>query len=82
MSLNRTIIKRDTDIPVFLEWIGTRDTVLDLGCGRGDLLVRLTQEKNVHGFGIERNPQKVAICLERGVNVVQGDILSDRKSVV
>lgn len=76
MSLNRTIVKRDTDIPVFLEWIGTRDSVLDLGCGRGELLVRLAQEKNVHGFGVERNPQKVAICLERGVNVVQGDILS------
>ncbi|MDR2863782.1 MAG: methionine biosynthesis protein MetW, partial [Puniceicoccales bacterium] len=74
MSFQRSFIKRDTDIPVFMRWIKKNDSVIDLGCGRGLLLERLAAEKQVKGFGIERNPEKILQCLERRVNVIQGDI--------
>ncbi|MDR2981780.1 MAG: methionine biosynthesis protein MetW [Puniceicoccales bacterium] len=81
MSLQRTFIKRDTDIPVFMRWIQEGANVLDLGCGRGEMLFRLAAEKKVQGIGVEKNPDKVAICLDKGVRVIQGDILDLLKQI-
>ena len=47
--------------------------VLDVGCGEGDLLELLAQEKGVDGRGIEISPQGVSACLSRGLAVMQGD---------
>ena len=49
-------------------------TVLDLGCGHGDLLKTLMAEKNVRGQGIELDPAAVSACVRRGVAVFQDDI--------
>ena len=49
-------------------------TVLDLGCGDGDLLDYLIHEKHVNGQGVELSIAGVKACLEKGVNVVHGDI--------
>ena len=52
-------------------------SVLDLGCGDGQLLMLLRAEKNIRGLGLtlgERDAQK---CVERGVNVVQYDLEKD-----
>ena len=48
--------------------------MIDLGCGDGDLLLHLITDKGVLGRGIERNEEKVAHCIERGLSVLQGDI--------
>lgn len=48
--------------------------VLDLGCGNGNLLAKLVQEKGVNGIGIEINQDSVISALEKGVAVIQGDI--------
>ena len=47
--------------------------MLDLGCGNGDLLFYLKQDKQVRGTGIELSESKVARCIERGLTVLQGD---------
>ena len=47
--------------------------VLDVGCGEGELLELLTQEKAVDGQGLEISSQGVSACLARGLAVVQGD---------
>ncbi|WP_091736147.1 methionine biosynthesis protein MetW [Phenylobacterium immobile] len=47
--------------------------VLDVGCGEGELLELLSQEKNVDGQGLEISPSGVSACLARGLAVVQGD---------
>jgi methionine biosynthesis protein MetW len=51
---------------------GTR--VLDLGCGSGTLLARLSEEKDVEGFGVELDQEKVIRCIERGIPVIRLDL--------
>jgi len=49
-------------------------TVLDLGCGGGELLERLIRGRSVRGQGIELNPESVFACVERGVPVFNIDL--------
>lgn len=51
---------------------GTR--VLDLGCGNGDLLAWLVENKQVIATGIEQDKDKAAFCISRGISVLQGDL--------
>jgi homoserine O-acetyltransferase/O-succinyltransferase len=46
-------------------------TVLDLGCGDGDLLAELQSRRACRGYGIEINDTHVLACVKRGVNVIQ-----------
>ena len=65
------------DLQVVASWIEPQSTVLDLGCGTGDLLAWLKINKEVTGVGIEQDPEKVATCIGRGLTVVQGDLNSE-----
>ncbi len=47
--------------------------MLDVGCGEGDLLSWLQQEKKVSGRGIELSQGGVNRCISRGLSVIQGD---------
>lgn len=49
-------------------------SVLDLGCGEGDLLYLLENEKKVIGQGIEFSEQAIYSCVEKGLSVYHGDI--------
>lgn len=62
------------DLQILASWIRPGARVLDLGCGEGDLLVHLIEQKQVRGSGIERDEVKVAHCIEKGLSVLQGDI--------
>ena len=62
------------DLEIIASWIEPGSRVIDLGCGEGDLLLHLITHKGVTGRGIERNEEKVAHCIERGLSVLQGDI--------
>ncbi len=62
------------DLQIIASWIEHGAKVLDLGCGSGDLLHFLKENKQARGAGIERNEAKVAQCIERGLSVLQGDI--------
>lgn len=48
--------------------------VLDLGCGNGNLLAKLIEEKQVQGLGIEINQDSAISAMEKGLSVIQGDI--------
>ncbi|MCM8764860.1 MAG: methionine biosynthesis protein MetW [Candidatus Omnitrophica bacterium] len=48
--------------------------VLDLGCGDGELLKNLIKTKHCNGHGIEISEHLVYICIEKGLNVIHGDI--------
>ena len=49
--------------------------VLDLGCGDGQLLADLIQQKGCQGRGIEIDERAVVACVRRGVPVYHGDML-------
>ena len=59
---------------IISEWITDKASVLDLGCGAGELLNILIQEKQVHAQGIELNDQAVQQCVAEGLSVFQEDI--------
>lgn len=48
--------------------------VLDLGCGKGELLAQLHKEKNVRGFGIEKDADSIFSCIEKSIPVLQHDL--------
>jgi len=48
--------------------------VLDVGCGDGELLARLTVDKNIRGEGIELEHDSVLDCVCRTLPVIQYDI--------
>jgi len=48
--------------------------VLDIGCGRGEFLSLLKTEK-IESRGIDANIDMVAICKDKGLNVVHGDAI-------
>ncbi|MBP5640175.1 MAG: methionine biosynthesis protein MetW [Victivallales bacterium] len=49
-------------------------SVIDLGCGDGELLYMLSQKNNCWIQGIETDEVKVNHCIERGVPVCHGDL--------
>jgi len=61
------------DFKEILRLVRPNARVLDVGCGEGELLELLTQEKGVDGQGLEISPSGVAACLAKGIAAVQGD---------
>jgi methionine biosynthesis protein MetW len=51
-------------------------SVLDLGCGNGDLMDLLSREKAAHVQGIELDEEAVQQCVAKGLTVFHGDIES------
>jgi methionine biosynthesis protein MetW len=49
-------------------------TVLDLGCGNGELLDKLIHEKHVRGSGVDISQEAVRACVARGLSVFHGDL--------
>ncbi|MBP7216982.1 MAG: methionine biosynthesis protein MetW [Candidatus Omnitrophica bacterium] len=48
--------------------------VLDLGCGTGDLMFLLANEKHASVQGIELDDQAIYACVAKGLSVFHGDI--------
>ncbi len=62
------------DHEVILDLIKAQSSVLDLGCGTGDLLYLLIKEKKARAQGIEIDDQAIYKCVAKGLNVFHGDI--------
>lgn len=62
------------DLEIIQQWIPENSRVLDLGCGDGELLAWLKEHKNVSGYGLEIDPDKINSCIEKGVNVIEQDL--------
>ena len=55
-------------------WVEPGSSVLELGCGAGDLLARLVKERSVKAQGIEIDDGAVFACIEKGLNVLHEDV--------
>jgi homoserine O-acetyltransferase len=62
------------DYEVIESLIEPNSSVLDIGCGNGELLVNLMTDKNIKGEGIELDQDLVIACVNRGLSIIQHDI--------
>ena len=69
------------DFEAISHWIKPNSSVLDLGCGDGELLVHLKQSRNIIGYGIENDDAGILACVANGVNVIQSNLESGLKEV-
>ncbi len=71
-KINNKIIKPDHRI--IFDIVETGSSVLDLGCGGGELLNLLVREKKIKAQGIELREKAIYECVEKGLSVFHGDI--------
>jgi len=62
------------DFAIISELVEPNSKVLDLGCGEGELLAWLAENKGVEARGVEISATKVRRAIARGVSAYQGDI--------
>lgn len=83
MTNNDSLPNRAADIRIdhllILEMIKEGATVLDVGCGDGNLLDSLVKTKGVDGRGIELSSAGVNKSIAKGLSVIQGDAEEDIK---
>jgi methionine biosynthesis protein MetW len=68
--------KRTIDMQVIGDWVEPNSKVLDLGCGKGELLGYLMRQKQVISTGVDLDFERITACVERGVSAYQGDMAS------
>ncbi|WP_308911368.1 methionine biosynthesis protein MetW [Pseudokordiimonas caeni] len=65
------------DLQLIADLVPANARVLDVGCGDGELLDYLVNERGIDGRGIELSQKGVNECISRGLFVVQGDADND-----
>lgn len=58
-------------LDLMAELVPQRSHVLDLGCGRGELLAHLQSHRQCSGYGVEIDDANVLACKQRRVSVIQ-----------
>jgi methionine biosynthesis protein MetW len=71
---NRITLAERPDFSVIGQIIQPGSRVLDLGCGEGELLAWLLENKKVMARGVEISAAQVRKAIARGVSAYQGDI--------
>lgn len=65
------------DLAAIAKHVKPGSRVLDIGCGDGGLMAAIEAEKDCDARGLELDPAQVALCVGRGLSVVQGDANTD-----
>lgn len=68
------------DFEIIKEWVPQGAHVLDLACGDGTLLRSLLDDREVTGYGLENDPDSIAGCIQKGVNVIEKELVRDLDS--
>jgi methionine biosynthesis protein MetW len=62
------------DFQILSPWIKPNSRVLDLGCGRGELLAHFKKTAQIEAYGLEIDLSKVTEAVGLGVNAIQWDL--------
>ena len=73
--MNSTTLR--PDLQAIADMVQSGSSLLDIGCGEGDLLSWLAEHKQVSGRGIELSQSGVNRSIARGLSVIQGDADTD-----
>lgn len=65
------------DLKAIADLVPAGRSLLDVGCGEGELLAWLKEHKNVKGRGIELSQQGVHRAIAKGLSVIQGNADTD-----
>ncbi len=65
------------DLAIIAAHVAKDSRVLDVGCGDGELLAVLRDERGCNPHGMEIAADNVAHCVEKGLSVIQGDADAD-----
>jgi methionine biosynthesis protein MetW len=77
LAQTQTFVRRilgRSDFAIISSLVEPGSKVLDLGCGDGELLAWLAENKQVMARGVEISPARVQRCIAQGLSVYQGDI--------
>nr|WP_068084368.1 methionine biosynthesis protein MetW [Pseudovibrio stylochi] len=77
MRKNVEVAHARGDYQILCDFVVPQAKVLDIGCGKGELLELLVNLRQVDGRGIEISQAGVNECVARGLSVVQGDADKD-----
>ena len=69
-----TTDRTSLDHRIITDIVRQSSSVLDLGCGNGELLSLLVREKHVKGQGIEIDDKAIFECVAKGLSVFHDDI--------
>ena len=61
-------------LSVIEKWVEVRSKVLDLGCGKGNILSELQKTKDINGLGVEIEEKNIEECLLQNINVIEQNI--------
>jgi len=59
----------------YVELLRDRKRVVDVGCGRGELL-EVLRDAGVSAYGVELDEDMIAVCREKGLELVEGDAVA------
>ena len=76
-SANGNLNEKRIDLMLIASLVERGTRVLDIGCGNGELMELLVDERNVDARGLELSQQGVNACVSRGLAVVQGNADTD-----
>ena len=65
------------DLQAIADMVEPNSSLLDVGCGEGELLAWLQDKKNISGRGIELSQTGVNHSIAKGLSVIQGDADTD-----
>ena len=62
------------DLDHIQRWIAPGTRVLDLGCGDGEFLQMLAQQRSVNGTGLEIDAENISAAIARGLDIIEQDM--------
>ncbi|MBS3928228.1 MAG: methionine biosynthesis protein MetW [Sphingomonadales bacterium] len=65
------------DLEIIAWEVKSNSRVLDVGCGDGALMQVLKEDRSCDARGLELDPHNVALCVGKGLSVMQGDADAD-----